>query len=405
MPVAPSCVHSMYSILKNSGLFCRTNWRAFSKSSRPLSYYSPRWNNPTEGFKFRRSSDKSFAQELERPPVLKPLFYCIAVSGLTLLVAAECTNSSTDAWTRRVTSASAWTGLFGGPISNADLRTARRTELLQFLKNGMTKVQGFFGEEPGILKAAILSSYLTLAQKWLDEGIWVAWQIPRLRGEMMRNFMHDPLSGKSHTLLTSIFSHKHFLHLLFNNLALGGFGSLVCWWFTEKADQSTSGLRESTSMYHFFSFFISAGLFSSYLAHVVRVRFYYPRLVAQISSAEAAATAAIASGKPAVVAAAATFPPILPSLGASGAIWGCVSLTALACPEARASLIFPSSISFSLPTGAACFLALDVLGILRGWRMFDHWAHLGGAIFGALYYRFGIPVWEETRIRMKELAG
>ena len=27
-------------------------------------------------------------------------------------------------------------------------------------------------------------------------------------------------------------------------------------------------------------------------------------------------------------------------------------------------------------------VALDTLGILFGWQMFDHWAHLGGTSFG-----------------------
>ena len=31
------------------------------------------------------------------------------------------------------------------------------------------------------------------------------------------------------------------------------------------------------------------------------------------------------------------------------------------------------------------------------YRLFDHYAHLGGAMFGVLYYRYGIRWWEDLR--------
>lgn len=35
--------------------------------------------------------------------------------------------------------------------------------------------------------------------------VFLAWKVPRLQGAMMRHFLHDPLSGRSYTLLTSMF--------------------------------------------------------------------------------------------------------------------------------------------------------------------------------------------------------
>ena len=40
---------------------------------------------------------------------------------------------------------------------------------------------------------------------------------------------------------------------------------------------------------------------------------------------------------------------------------------------------------------------LDILGILRGWRLFDHWAHLSGALFGLFYYKYGVQIWDKDR--------
>jgi len=31
-------------------------------------------------------------------------------------------------------------------------------------------------------------------------------------------------------------------------------------------------------------------------------------------------------------------------------------------------------------------------------RFFDHYAHLGGAAFGALYYTYGMRVWDSMRV-------
>lgn len=39
-----------------------------------------------------------------------------------------------------------------------------------------------------------------------------------------KNFVHDPLSGRSFTLLTSNFGHDGLLHLAVNSIALLGFG-------------------------------------------------------------------------------------------------------------------------------------------------------------------------------------
>lgn len=85
------------------------------------------------------------------------------------------------------------------------------------------------------------------------------------------------------------------------------------------------------------------------------------------------------------------------SLGASGAVYSCLMMTALAYPTSEISLIFPPTGSFNIQTGVMGLVALDVLGIVRGWRRFDHWAHLGGATFGALYYYYGPFIWSRTR--------
>lgn len=54
------------------------------------------------------------------------------------------------------------------------------------------------------------------------------------------------------------------------------------------------------------------------------------------------------------------------------------------------------------PSGGACaaMVTLDIVGLLRGWRLFDHSAHLGGAIYGIWYYFSGHLLFERLRVAL-----
>lgn len=156
---------------------------------------------------------------------------------------------------------------------------------------------------------------------------------------------------------------------------------------------------------------LSAGIFASLVSHVANARIRYPKLIAQLSSpvsrtpatdtwASAVAAASSTVGKSATTTASvasASAVTIPGSLGASGAVYSCVTLVALAYPDSQVSLIFPPVTPIGIQTAALGILTLDMIGIYRGWRMMDHWAHLGGAAFGALYFYYGPSVWSHTR--------
>jgi len=108
------------------------------------------------------------------------------------------------------------------------------------MQNGLDQVRAAVEFLPIMLKSFATWAYIYVAQPLVDAkegrrvcwtiaavntGIWVLWQIPRLRPIMRASFSHNPLSGKSYTMLTSTFSHKSFLHLLFNSMALTSFGA------------------------------------------------------------------------------------------------------------------------------------------------------------------------------------
>lgn len=89
---------------------------------------------------------------------------------------------------------------------------------------------------------------------------------------------------------------------------------------------------------------------------------------------------------------------ILPSLGASGAVYAALVTTALAYPDTHISLILPPTPPIGIQYGVGGLVLMDVVGALRGWKMLDHWAHLGGAAFGAMYWRYGSDMWDRTRV-------
>ena len=59
---------------------------------------------------------------------------------------------------------------------------------------------------------------------------------------------------------------------------------------------------------------------------------------------------------------------ILPSLGASGAIYSAVVVTALAYPHSEIALIFPPTPPIPIQWGVGALIALDCVGVIRGWR-------------------------------------
>ena len=172
--------------------------------------------------------------------------------------------------------------------------------------------------------------------------VLAAWRVRRLDSFMRNNFLHHfpPQPNRTYTLLTSAFSHRTIPHFLFNSLALISFGSEV---------------HQHLGSNQFWAFFTGGALASSVLSHLAR-----------------------AKSKPGGA-----------SLGSSGAVYAVFAMMAYLRPHAEAYFIFLPGIPITLQTLFPCLVAMDVAGIVLRWRFLDHWGHLGGAMFGYLYARYG----------------
>lgn len=163
----------------------------------------------------------------------RPILFAVLLGGTVFVGAANWTNQDTE---YRQKNSSIWRNLggFGGegpnarvslsPLLNflydtligmieslhyAQLRLARYQELRTSCKSLLQKY-------PSDFLTTVLEYHLRLTESQrtclgiisINTGVFVAWQIPALRGFMAKRFLHDPLGGRVSTMITSVFSHK-----------------------------------------------------------------------------------------------------------------------------------------------------------------------------------------------------
>ncbi|KAM9853698.1 presenilin-associated rhomboid-like protein, mitochondrial [Aulostomus maculatus] len=171
--------------------------------------------------------------------------------------------------------------------------------------------------------------------------VFCCWRVPRLQRSMMKYFMANPASKTlCSPMIFSTFSHFSFLHLFAN--------MWVLWSFSNSATVMLG--REQ-----FLAVYLSAGVISTFVSYVAKM----------------------ATGR------------LRPSLGASGAIMTIVAIVCTKLPEAKLSIIFLPMITFTAANALTAILAMDTAGVVLGWKLFDHAAHLGGAMFGIWYVHYG----------------
>lgn len=131
-------------------------------------------------------------------------------------------------------------------------------------------------------------------------------------------------------LLTSMFLHGGFGHLLFNMYALLVFGPLI---------------EQRIGTKRFLGVYFAAGLLGA-LAFTI-------------------------------------FEPLSSALGASGAIMGIIGIVIMLLPKLKVLLFF--AIPMSMRTAGILFALFDLVGFVGGGSGIAHVAHLGGLLIGVLY--------------------
>ncbi|KAI0690303.1 hypothetical protein BC835DRAFT_1534856 [Cytidiella melzeri] len=353
---------------------------------------------------------KSFSQVVPQPGIRNQILFATATSIALYAYAADQTNKDTEKWTAVARERGKMLINFGGP-TNQDLRKYKKLHIVKEIQAGYDKFMTALQSWPTQLKVNVSWLFVQVAQPYLDanEGrraaaglvglcfaTWILWKLPKTIPFMRKSFLHDPLSGRSYTLLTSVFSHESFVHLAMNSIALTACGGSVWFCFYMSQEKAEHGLREADASWHCLAFFITAGLFASLTSHIVNARWVFARLVSKASTG--LATAPRLASQLQTEAKAAARKGILPSLGISGAVYAGLVLTAISYPQAVASIMFLPIFPVPIQWLTGAFVAFDVICVVRGIQIFDHFAHLGGAFFGLLYYNYGLQWWNAWRL-------
>lgn len=177
--------------------------------------------------------------------------------------------------------------------------------------------------------------------------VWCAWRLPSLEPTMLRLFMCSvPSRGAtSLPLLLSTFSHISALHLGVNMFVLHSL---------------TPMLGEALGSHQLLALYLSGGVMSSW----------------------ASCLAKVASGRH------------TRSLGASGAILTLFGVFACLSPESRMQVVFLPFFTFSALTAVKALALTDSVGLLAGWKLFDHACHLAGLGAGLGYVYWGHRLWD-----------
>lgn len=191
----------------------------------------------------------------------------------------------------------------------------------------------------------------------LNTLVFMLWRTPQFRHIMVKYFTSSPMSGAvCWSMLLSAFSHYSFTHLFVNMYVLWSFSPVVTKLFCSE---------ETVAMY------ITAAMVSGFASYVHKI--------ARCS--------------------------MVPSVGASGAIMALIGAVCISMPQARLSIAFVDQLvphSFSADSAMKCLIAFDTIGVLLGWRFFDHAGHLGGILFGIWYVKYGHKmIWKKREPLMR----
>jgi len=166
--------------------------------------------------------------------------------------------------------------------------------------------------------------------------VFLGWRIvPEF---MNKHFTHRATSNQVYTMITSMFSHYSFTHLLFNMVALWSLGGFI---------------HQHIGRENFLALYFGTGVMASCSSHI------FAAIMKHYNG----------------------------SLGASGALFGVVGPLYTFFPDLTLQMFFVLPIECS--TLIPCLAAFDAIGLTGIWSRLlgfnlDHAAHLGGLLMGIL---------------------
>lgn len=182
----------------------------------------------------------------------------------------------------------------------------------------------------------------------VNTAVFLLWRVPVLQPMMVKYFCSNPVAkAVCWPMVLSTFSHYSFWHLGINMYVLYTF---------------STGIVNMLGQEQFLALYLTAGVVSSFTSYVHKIL-------------------TLRSGL---------------SLGASGCLMGVLGYFCTQFPNTRLAIVFLPMFNFSADTALKGVIGIDLLGILLGWKLFDHAAHLGGVFLGISYALWGQKyIWEK----------
>jgi membrane associated rhomboid family serine protease len=233
--------------------------------------------------------------------------------------------------------------------------------------------RGFMGLPP-VVKNLILINILMLIATWAAQGVFGIDLTTLLGLYFPKSDYFKPLQ-----ILTHMFMHANFWHLFFNMYALYMFGGIL---------ENVWGPKR------FFFFYMVCGLGAA-LTHETVIFFQYSKLMNEISPDQlrdvlSDGATYLSQGKVFTndVMKGLQMLLYIPTVGASGAVFGVLLAFGMLFPNTELLLIFPP-----IPIKAKWFVigygALElVLAVTQPGSNVAHAAHLGGMLFGYFLIRY-----------------
>ena len=161
-----------------------------------------------------------------RPRIVRPVLFAVLVGGLAIIYTAEMTNEDIRYHAARAADARGMLSAFGGSATSlaatggtgVSVREMHMSRAQEHAQRTLSLAKTFGNTGIPMIDSAVLA----LANKWYrtDEAtrtsagiivacsvVWAAWHVKRWQPHMWKWWAHQPLSGRSTTLLTSVFSH------------------------------------------------------------------------------------------------------------------------------------------------------------------------------------------------------
>ena len=209
----------------------------------------------------------------------------------------------------------------------------------------------FLGNTPTVTRNLIIINIIFFVATLINENFMVS---------AFALFYPKSTYFHSWQIITHMFMHGGFWHILFNMYTLWMFGSVIERMIGEKK---------------FLIFYFVCGLGAAAL-HTGVEYLQAQNFMADIANGSTSAATAYAALKS------------TPCLGASGAIYGVIIAYAMLFPESRLTLLFPP-VTLSAKWMVIIFAGIELLTGLTGTVVgVAHFAHLGGMLLGWLLIRY-----------------